>query len=406
MRPLFVFIFLLFTPVILSQITAPSASGMQMTSYPSDPLLKHPVYVFCNPSGSIKGTLVAASPGGSAPFTFSWHKWNTATKDFSDFIRTDAGVSTSSLTGLEEGGYRAHITDGSGYDTMLVAWVHLDRPFAEARLQNFTCDYVALAGKAVADTFYYYDPSGGQAVKLGNPVTFIWSSTPSSSIPFPNIEINPVTYNPPLEDVVYKLQVTDNFGCVSESSFPYASIHVKADFKADPVTGEAPLQVNFEDKSVRGHKYLWKFGDKDTSSARSPEHIYYKPGEYTVTLIVESENLCVDSLLFEKIVVEPSSLDIPNVFTPDGDGINDFFVVESKSLRSISVEIYSRSGMMVYSFYGEGERLAGWQGWDGNVNKSSVKAAPGIYFYIIRARGWDDKIYEGKQYRGFFYLYR
>lgn len=406
MRPLFVFIFPLVSLVVQAQITSPSSGGMQMTSYPSDPLLKHPVYVFCNPTGNIKGTLDAASPGGSAPFTFTWHKWNTATKDFSDFIRTDAGVLTSSLTGLEEGGYRARVTDGLSYDTMLVAWVHIDKPFAEARLQNFTCDYVALAGKAAADTFFYYDPSGGQAVKLSNTVTFIWSSTPSSSIPFPNIEINPVTYNPPLEDVVYKLQVTDNFGCVAESSFPYTSIHVKADFKADPVTGEAPLKVNFEDKSVRGYKYLWKFGDKDTSSARSPEHIYYKPGEYTVTLIVESENLCVDSLLFEKIVVEPSSLDIPNVFTPDGDGINDFFVVESKSLRSISVEIYSRSGMMVYSFYGEGEGLAGWQGWDGNVNRSSVKAAPGIYFYIIRARGWDDKIYEGKQYRGFFYLYR
>jgi len=377
-----------------------------MTSYPSDPLLKHPVYVFCNTTGNVKGMLDALSPGGSGPFTFTWHKWNNTSKDFSDFVRSDPGVLTSSLSGLEEGGYRVHITDGSGYDTTLIAWVFLDKPFASAKLQNFTCDYVALAGKAVADTFYYYDPSGGQAVRLINPVTFMWSSTPASSIPFPNIEINPITFNPPLEDVVYKLRVTDNFGCVAESSFPYTSIHVKADFSADPVTGEAPLKVKFEDKSVRGLRYLWKFGDKDTSDARSPEHIYYKPGEYTVTLIVESENLCVDSLKYDKIVVEPSLLDIPNVFTPDGDGINDFFIVESKSLRSISVEIYSRSGMMVYSFSGEGDRLAGWEGWDGSINRSAVKAAPGVYFYIIRARGWDDIIYDGKEYRGFLYLYR
>lgn len=377
-----------------------------MTSYPSDPLLKHPVYVFCNTTGNVKGMLDASSPGGSGPFTFTWHKWNITSKDFSDFVRSDAGVLTSSLSGLEEGGYRVHITDGSGYDTFLVAWVHLDSPVSEAKLRNYTCDYVALSGKALADTFFYYDPSGGQSVRLINQVTFMWSSTPASSIPFPNIEIDPITFNPPLEDVVYKLRVTDNFGCVAESSFPYTSIHVKADFSADPVTGEAPLKVKFEDKSVRGLRYLWKFGDKDTSDARSPEHIYYKPGEYTVTLIVESENLCVDSLKYDKIVVEPSLLDIPNVFTPDGDGINDYFIVESKSLRSISVEIYSRSGMMVYSYSGEGEMLAGWEGWDGSVNRSAVKAAPGVYFYVIRARGWDDIIYDGKEYRGFLYLYR
>ena len=94
--------------------------------------------------------------------------------------------------------------------------------------------------------------------------------------------------------------------------------------------------------------------------------------------------------LENKIVVDPSELSIPNVFTPNGDGMNDNFVVESKSLRNISMEIFSRSGLKVYSFYGEAEILRDWTGWDGNVNSSSVKASPGIYFYIIRAYGWDD----------------
>jgi gliding motility-associated-like protein len=109
---------------------------------------------------------------------------------------------------------------------------------------------------------------------------------------------------------------------------------------------------------------------------------------------------------FEKVVVDPSELKIPNVFTPNDDGLNDNFIVESKSLRTISVEIFSRSGLMVYNFSGEGNRLKDWMGWDGNVNNSSAKASPGIYFYIIRARGWDDKIYDSKEYRGFLYLYR
>ena len=36
---------------------------------------------------------------------------------------------------------------------------------------------------------------------------------------------------------------------------------------------------------------------------------------------------CIDSMRSENIVVDPSKLEIPNVFTPDGDGLNDYFVV-------------------------------------------------------------------------------
>jgi gliding motility-associated-like protein len=175
----------------------------------------------------------------------------------------------------------------------------------------------------------------------------------------------------------------------------------------DPVKGEAPLEVAFTDKSVRGLKYKWEFGDDTISRLSNPDpHIYYKPGEYSVKLTIESELFCIDSMRFDKIVVDDSELDIPNVFTPDGDGLNDNFMVASKSLRFISVEVYSRSGLKVYSYYGEGERLREWEGWDGNVNNSSIKASPGVYFYIIRAYGWDDINYDNKKYRGFVYLYR
>jgi gliding motility-associated-like protein len=126
-----------------------------------------------------------------------------------------------------------------------------------------------------------------------------------------------------------------------------------------------------------------------------------------VSLTIESDLHCVDSFRLEPdIIVEPSDLGIPNVFSPDGDGINDYFIPFSKSLRSISVEIFSRSGIRVYNFIGEGDELAAWKGWDGNVNDSSAKASPGVYYYVIRALGWDDIRYDGKPQRGFVYLYR
>ena len=104
--------------------------------------------------------------------------------------------------------------------------------------------------------------------------------------------------------------------------------------------------------------------------------------------------------------VDPSKLEIPNVFTPNGDGLNDYFMVAAQSLRQLSIEIFSRSGLKVYSFNGGGESLRAWRGWDGNINDSSRKASPGVYFYIITAFGWDDIVYDGKETRGIVYLYR
>jgi gliding motility-associated-like protein len=403
----FLFLIALLLPVIsAAQLSAPGMKTVRYTSYPSAPGVKDPVFIYCNTSGSQKGTLNASSPGGTGPFTFSWYKWSDITKSFSIFIKSESGVSTSVANNLDEGGYKVIIS--GGFDASFVGWIFIDKPLAKAELQNRTCDYVALKGQAAIDTFYYKNISNGVPVKLPNGVSFLWSSDPASTIPYPDFLLNPQTFDPPLVDVTYNLHVSDSFGCASESSFFYQSIHVKADFTVDPDKGEAPLHVAFTDKSVRATKYKWEFGDTATSKLNNPEpHIYYKPGEYSVKLTIESDLHCIDSMRLEKkIIVDPSELKIPNVFTPNNDGINDNFMVESKSLRILSVEIFSRSGRNVYSFYGESEILREWKGWDGNVNSSSTKATPGVYFYIIRAYGWDDVIYDSKEYRGFVYLYR
>ncbi len=419
----FLFIIILFLPAISeAQLTAPGMSAVRYTSYPSAPTAKDPVFIYCNTSGSQKGTLNAISPGGTGPFNFTWYKWSDITKSFSISVKTESGVSTSSVSDLDDGGYKVIIS--GGFAATLIGWIFIDKPFSSAALQNRTCDYVALKGQAAIDTFNYRNISNGIPVKLPNTVSFLWSSDPASTIPYPDLYLNPQTFDPPLVDVTYNLHVSDSFGCISESEFFYQSIRVKAEFTADPVKGQAPLEVAFTDKSIRGtSKYIWEFGDKTPDGKKtlpwvvtedslwifsSPfNHTYYKPGEYSVKLTIESKQGCTDSIRLEpKIAVDLSELHIPNVFTPDGDGLNDNFIVESKSLRGLSVEIFSRSGLKVYSFLGEGKFLSDWKGWNGNVNYSSIKASSGVYFYVIRASGWDDIIYNGKEYRGFVYLYR
>ena len=330
MRYIFLIIILLIPALAEAQLTAPGMRTVRYTSYPSSPAVKDPVFIYCNDSGSQKGTLVASSPKGTGPFNFSWYQWSDITKSFSILLKTVTGVITSTSDNLGEGGYKVIIS--GGFDTSLVGWIFIDKPFSSAKLQNRTCDYVALNGEAAVDTFYYRNPVNGVPVKLPNGISFLWSSDPASTIPRPDFLLDPQTFDPPLVDVTYNLQVTDSFGCTSESSFFYESIHVKADFTIDPVKGEAPLEVTFTDKSVRASTYKWEFGDNKDSisiSCNPPPHIYYIPGEYSVKLTVESDMHCIDSMRSENIVVDPSKLEIPNVFTPDGDGLNDYFIVEA-----------------------------------------------------------------------------
>ncbi len=387
-----------------AQITAPSSTASRMTDYPVT--TRHdPVFIFCVTNDADKGTLVAASPGGTAPFTFIWTMYDQTSRSYSIPVKTETGV-TSTAGGLDEGGFRVGITDGGGYNTELYAWVNLDKPVAIAALQNFTCDYVALDGTATADHFNYYDPSTGEAKRLPNGIKHLWSSTPESAIPYPDLEIDPVTFSPPMVDVRYMLQVTDSFGCSTTSSFDYKSIHVKAEFTADPTSGEAPLEVSFTDKSIRGLHYTWKFGDDSISVLPEPgSHMYFIPGEYTVMLTIESELTCRDSATV-KITVDPSSLQIPNVFTPNDDGINDFFIPDKKSLKFINLQVFAKSGHRVYYFQGDGEDIQTWQGWDGKINYSERHAEPGAYYYVLRAVGYDDVEYKGREYRGAVYLYR
>ena len=394
---------LAFTLIANAQIEAPGANATRYTDYLSTGI-NDPVFIFCNYSGSTTAHLIARSPGGTAPFDFIWTKWDDISSGFSIPVTQHLDAELSEVEDLPEGGYRVEISDDFGYDTVLTAWVHLDKPVSVASLLDFKCNYVALSGYAAIDTFYYADVNNGTPIILPNDYSFLWSSDPESSIPYPELEINPQTFNPPLEDVWYNLHVVDSFGCAADSAFFYESIHVNADFEIDPDQGEAPLEVFITDNSVRASSYRWEFGDDSVSYLADPfSHIYYFPGTYKMKLFIESELYCKDSTSLN-ITVEPSSLNIPNVFTPDGDGNNDFFFVDNKSLKSIFVQIFSKSGKRVYAYDGRGDALKDWQGWDGTIGSS--KASPGVYFYIIRARGWDDVVYEGKEFRGFLYLYR
>ncbi len=405
--PRYLILIIIMLPLALqAQITAPGSRTVRYTAYPSDPSVEDPIFIYCNPTDQSRGTLEITPLAGTPPYNFTWHKWNNITGGFTDLMKTETGVPGSAMSDLEEGGYRITVT--GGYDTTQVAWIVFDEPpVAEARLMFRDCYTVALDGTATATVagFPYYDVNSGNVLSLKNELNFRWSSSPESKIPYPDIQIDPVIGEPPLEDVTYKLTV-NTLGCSNETSFFYESIHVSAEFTAEPSEGEAPLEVFFTDNSVRASRYTWRFGDDSVSLMPDPGmHTFYQPGDYTVSLAIESDLTCRDSATV-KVRVLPSNLNIPNVFTPNDDGINDYFVPEKQSLRYLNLQIFSKSGRRVYNYTGRGTELHDWQGWDGRINHSDRLAEPGAYFYILHAVGYDDVDYKGKEHRGTVYLYR
>ena len=118
---------------------------------------------------------------------------------------------------------------------------------------------------------------------------------------------------------------------------------------------------------------------------------YSLPGTYNFKVYV-NKGTCLDSVM-KKIVVElPSVFEVPNVFTPNGDGVNDFFFLKTASLESIDAYIYDRWGRMVFKTEGA---TAGNISWDGK-NPAGKDAPDGTYFYIIKAKGKDGKEFNQK----------
>ena len=89
------------------------------------------------------------------------------------------------------------------------------------------------------------------------------------------------------------------------------------------------------------------------------------------------------------------SIIAPNVFTPNGDGENDVFEVKSKLNQVVSLKIYTRTGVLVFSI--SAKKCI----WDGR-SLSGEKMAEGIYFYTAEVKDSSTKVSK----HGFVHLYR
>lgn len=154
---------------------------------------------------------------------------------------------------------------------------------------------------------------------------------------------------------------------------------VTANFKAVLVS-QSDLKFSFVPQADKAAKYEWNFGDGETSAEKAPAHTYTQEGNYSVELTVTDRNGNVQSLNTQVSAMRPAELFIPNVFTPNGDGKNDEFVIELKNGSGIltKIIILNSTGRI---FESDGSSM-----WNGKLPDGELAPA-GTYTYLVRAVG-------------------
>jgi gliding motility-associated-like protein len=126
-----------------------------------------------------------------------------------------------------------------------------------------------------------------------------------------------------------------------------------------------------------------KSGEIDVkhSSANQPssktdilDHVFTSTGIDSVRLIMIDYFGCADTVTQQFFVSDQFA--VPEVFTPNGDGINDYFYVPTNGRTVYSLKIFTRAGILIY------KNTSTTILWDGNLS-SGDKALPGTYFYVI-----------------------
>ena len=221
----------------------------------------------------------------------------------------------------------------------------------------------------------------------------------------------------------YFIKVVDGRGCTQKDSialkaFPNPLVEIGTD-PGDTVYLQNPhVTYSFENLSADtldiSHFY-WILNSQYniTSNNEEPRFTYVDVGNYTTELKVYNPQGC-DTSYFKTVTVNPVKLKIPNVFTPNGDGTNDYFIIslengndtpgtggESRGYRDSEYEYenyeplnryYESSELTVFNRWG---RIV-YHSKDYNNDWNGDDLPDATYFYVLKCHGLkNDATYQG-----------
>lgn len=139
-------------------------------------------------------------------------------------------------------------------------------------------------------------------------------------------------------------------------------------------------EIKFINLSTGADKYIWNFGDGTSSRLTHPVHNYQKSNTYQIRLIAENKFGCRSDYVQElEVIINSGNKDpyIPNFFSPDGDGKDDFYYITVENATHFDLKIMDRFGNIVFTAKDKDKK------WDGTNELNGKPCLEGQYFYVF-----------------------
>jgi gliding motility-associated-like protein len=175
----------------------------------------------------------------------------------------------------------------------------------------------------------------------------------------------------PATNTLYTANVTDPNGCAATASQTLTVSTVPSiDLGPDVSICATPVIMLSSPSTPNTYGFDWSTG------AQSPAIEVGLPGSYSLT--VTNGNCSASDTIAVLFILDSYLGDIPNVFSPNADGVNDLFAIETLNLEAFELVILNRWGSIVFS---SSDLLDVWDGTEG-----SHAVEEGVYFYRIAYR--------------------